>query len=256
MAAEDNFNCSLCGEICKRGVRVACCSVIGCRGCATKAVTKDKVCWNINCGASLTTKDLINDDELRGKVNHFMAKKKAEEEVVKNEEETDIASKKKADVDAMIEYGDEKMKDKEKNRITKEMVNTGPSPKKLEGLEKNELEMKTHITVDMIKSRNKEFDQKLNAVERGSKELRYGAQLELLFTFSESKARCRVCRQELSGDFMVLKHIQMKHKEVYNNIKVVLGAPNMNSLDLCLHKAIKSEFMFAQQDVFPCPVDY
>jgi len=212
------------------------------------------------------TKDLDNDDELRGKVDLYMAKKKAEEEVVKtikkaeeevmkNAEETDIASKKN-DVDAMIEHGDKKMKDEVKNRILEDKVDKDPCPKKLEGLEKEELEMKTHITVDMIKSRNKEFDQKLNEVERGSKELRYGAQLELLFTFSESKARCRVCRQELSGDFMVLKHIQMKHKEVYNNIKVVLGAPNMNSLDLCLHKAIKSEFMFAQQDVFPCPVDY
>merc|ERR1712106_78352 len=53
------------------------------------------------------------------------------------------------------------------------------------------------LTMEMMRARNDEFNSKLNEVERKCNELRYGAQLELMFTFGDKKARCRLCAQEL-----------------------------------------------------------
>jgi len=78
MGQEEDLKCQICGEICKRGVKVTCCGAFGCRACCVKAVTRDKKCWK--CGTALTSKDLVNDDELRAKVDKYVAQKKAEAE--------------------------------------------------------------------------------------------------------------------------------------------------------------------------------
>merc|ERR1712059_127204 len=109
---------------------------------------------------------------LRGRVDSFTAKKRAEEE----------AAKKKAEEDAKKKLEDEKKK-ADDNRKTEVKSNIGPPDKKLKVADNGEKDTNCHITMDVIKSRNQEFDQKLNEIERRSKELRYGAQLELLFTF-------------------------------------------------------------------------
>ena len=64
------------------------------------------------------------------------------------------------------------------------------------------------VTLQMMRERNEEFEAKMNSVERASKELRlirilytsfvnqidskirYGAQLELMYYFDKTEARC------------------------------------------------------------------
>jgi len=305
--------CGICQEICKRGVKLGCCSCVGCRACATKFITREKKCWNSGCEALVTTKDLINDEELRKRVEVFLAanankeaeakkleEKKAQEEAKKIEEEKkkkeelekqeekkrmDNEAKLKAEQeaekankarlqaaaeakkaqDAKTKAAEEAKKAQEaktkaeesRKRVAEERSQAG-SNAKLAKNDANGTKMveSSGLTIEMMRERNEEFNSKLNEVERKCNELRYGAQLELLFTFGEKKAKCRLCSQELQGDFVVLKHVQMKHKDVYNNIKTVLGSPNLNGLNLCLHKAIKAEFVFAQKEIFPCVVSY
>ena len=79
MVISDSIKCGICSEACKRGVKVPCCSAIACRACATKSVTRNKICWNKECAAEIRTGDLINDEALREAVDKFQtAKKEAE----------------------------------------------------------------------------------------------------------------------------------------------------------------------------------
>lgn len=403
MTREEELKCQICGEICKRGVKVTCCSAIGCRACCVKAVTRDKKCWNASCGAAITSKDLVNDDELRGKVDKYMAQKKAEADkpvlaelptpvptnqkkgetetpglptpvptnqkniesektglptpvpsspmkpetpstkktdtppsdvphtidtasvavpkitdtplssVIKNIDTTSTAGANKtntplspvviktntpttaAETESSASLATDKnfpppvstnkssspQSGQKKNctspsasdsnstdtvtvnqitpsNDTETKTGNEPPPKKQKVpiiQEKENTSGKVTVSLDMMKQRNQEFDQNLNEVEKASKELRYGALLELMFTFSNVNAKCRMCFDEIKSDFMVLKHIQMKHKDLYQNFKVVLSAPNLNQLNLFLHKAIKAEFLYAQKGEFPIPVD-
>lgn len=290
--------CGICHEICKRGVKLGCCSCIACRACATKFITREKKCWNSGCEALVTTKDLINDEELRKRVEVFLAanvnkeaeakkveeEKKSQEEAKKVKEEKEALAKqeekKRIDNEAKLKAGQEaekankakvqaaeeakkaqeaktKAEEESKKRVAEDKSQAGAIAKVAKNDANNmNLIDGTGLTIEMMRERNEEFNSKLNEIERKCNELRYGAQLELMFTFGDKKAKCRLCSQELQGDFVVLKHVQMKHKDVYNNIKTVLGAPNLNGLNLCLHKAIKAEFVFAQKETFPCVVSY
>jgi len=279
---EEGVLCGMCGEVCKRGVRLGCCSSIGCRACATKFITREKKCWNSGCEALITTKDLINDDALRARVDAFLAKKnqveaeakKAEEER-KRAEESKVEEERRKKEAAEREAAEAARKAEEEAKRKKEAARKAEEESKrkkeeerlrLENTKKpsqNSIPNVTNnhgsegsLTIDMMRQRNEEFDLKLTHIERKCNELRYGAQLELMFTFGDKKASCRLCGQELQGDFVVLKHVQMKHKDIYQDMKTVLGAPNLNGLNLCLHKAIKAEFTFAQKQIFPCPVEY
>jgi len=134
------------------------------------------------------------------------------------------------------------------------------------------------VTLQMMKDRNEEFDSKMNSIERASKELRYGAQLELLFFFDKTGASCKISGEQLNTEKLTLSHLQQKLKVMvqsvgiettkegiisyhlpeveYNNLKTVLNPPDNNMLTLCLQKAIKSEFTFAREQTFPVPVNY
>ena len=59
--------CSICDEVCKRGVKFRCCSMRACRACATIKLSKNKKCWNEKCGKEniVPETDLINDVLLR-----------------------------------------------------------------------------------------------------------------------------------------------------------------------------------------------
>merc|ERR1711953_1538752 len=64
-----SIRCRLCGEACKRGVSLACCSTISCRACATKSITTVRTCWG--CGQTTSTAALVNDEQLRQNVERF-----------------------------------------------------------------------------------------------------------------------------------------------------------------------------------------
>ena len=51
------LSCEICGDICKRGITVPCCSAQACGGCAILKVTKTKECWN--CKENVTTQGRI-----------------------------------------------------------------------------------------------------------------------------------------------------------------------------------------------------
>merc|ERR1712105_221793 len=57
-----------------------------------------------------------------------------------------------------------------------------------------------------------------NSVEHASKELRYGAQLELMYYFDKTEASCKICGDQLNSEKLTLSHLQQKHKVEYNNL--------------------------------------
>jgi len=63
------LSCEICGEICKRGITVPCCSAQACGGCAILKVTKTKECWN--CKENVTTQDFVKDQDLRDGVDEM-----------------------------------------------------------------------------------------------------------------------------------------------------------------------------------------
>jgi len=229
----DSIKCWCCGEVCKRGVKVACCSAIACRACATKSVTRNKICWNGECGTAMKTGDLVNDEALREAVDKFNAERKAAE-VTKNDEE-----KPKHEQQVVSE-----------NKPTE---NGGPPPKKTKP---NAEIIPQGVSLAKMKERNEEFDRCMLPNERASKELRFGAQLELMLEFQANNASCLICSEQLKSEFTILKHIQLKHKKEYEQMKTVLGASNLNTLNMFIHKAIRSEFLYQQKQVFPITVNY
>merc|ERR550525_733015 len=89
------LKCGICAQLCKRGVKLACCGAVGCRSCATKTITRDKKCWSF--GSEALSKDLLNDEGLRLGVEKFQKGEWTEEDgesrvELKNEEQEFIRS--------------------------------------------------------------------------------------------------------------------------------------------------------------------
>ena len=57
-AVPPSLQCSVCREACKRAVKMTCCSIIACRGCAVKNLLKAKKCWSADCGKDATTANM------------------------------------------------------------------------------------------------------------------------------------------------------------------------------------------------------
>lgn len=68
----DLLKCSVCEEICKRGVSMSCCGTAACRGCAVKKLTAKRECWIETCSAiGISSDKLENDELLRTAIEHF-----------------------------------------------------------------------------------------------------------------------------------------------------------------------------------------
>jgi len=82
-----SLQCCLCGNLCRKGMRVACSSTAVCWGCAVKKITSTHVCWQ--CGQPNITTDshLVRDQVLRSFVEQFVRTGKldpAHEQALKN----------------------------------------------------------------------------------------------------------------------------------------------------------------------------
>eukprot|EP00092_Neocalanus_flemingeri_P038953 GFUD01042407.1.p1 GENE.GFUD01042407.1~~GFUD01042407.1.p1 ORF type:complete len:175 (-),score=39.37 GFUD01042407.1:215-739(-) len=99
LTVPESIVCSICSEVCKRGVKVDCCSAIACRSCATRSVTRNKTCWNGACAKQIKTGDLINDETLREEVDKYQTVRKEAEGKIKAEQE----AKEKAEREAVEE---------------------------------------------------------------------------------------------------------------------------------------------------------
>lgn len=245
--------CKICGEVCKRGVKLGCCSTVGCRSCATKSITRDKKCWN--CGTEALSKDMINDEELRSKVEKFQ---KGEWSQVKDDTKSTlmkspapvptIQTPNKPTPTSLPGPSNTSNVDNKNIPVRKEpepMV--GVTPRKKYGVE---------VSLEMMKKRNLEFEEKLSDIEKACKELQFGAQLELMFTFDQTQAGCRMCGENFESEELTLLHLQQQHKVEFGHLKTVLNPPNNNVLQLQLQKAIHSEFMFAKDGTFPFQISY
>merc|ERR1719367_1915475 len=228
-----SLQCGICSQLCKRGVKLAC-------SCATKTITRDKKCWS--CGSEALSKDLLNDEGLRLGVEKFQKGEWKEEEDGKKNDEQELIKSAEEEIKAKAAK-----KAAQKREMPDSGVN-GSSPAKKANL--------MEVTLQMMRERNEEFEAKMNSVERASKELRYGAQLELMYYFDKTEASCKICGDQLNSEKLTLSHLQQKHKVEYNNLKTVLSPPDNNMLTLCLQKALKSEFIFAREQIFPVPVNY
>eukprot|EP00092_Neocalanus_flemingeri_P026031 GFUD01028216.1.p1 GENE.GFUD01028216.1~~GFUD01028216.1.p1 ORF type:complete len:258 (+),score=87.62 GFUD01028216.1:164-937(+) len=253
LTVPESIVCSICSEVCKRGVKVDCCSAIACRSCATRSVTRNKTCWNGACAKQIKTGDLINDETLREEVDKYQTVKKEAEGKIKAEQE----AKEKAEKEAVEEEKEgTTKKDAEfnnENESDESKKDGAPPPKKA----KSESELMSEgISLAMMQERNDEFDRCMLPTERDSKELRFGAQLELMLEFRLNNASCLICGEQLKSEFIILKHLQLKHKTEYDQMKAVLGATNINTLNMFLHKAIRSEFLYQKKKVFPISVIY
>jgi len=310
----DDVKCKICGEACKRGVKLGCCSTIACRTCATKTITRDKKCWT--CGKEALSKDMINDEELRTRVDKFQkgesttdAKKDAElmkppatipnkttgaspakppatspgkppatspvKPPATSPTKPPATSPAKPPVTSPVKppvtspakpANNQAAKNPEKSFIKSAEEEMKAKATKTAGLKRDadtakdvspkKLAVTTKVSLEMMKERNKEFDDKMNNVEKASKELRFGAQLELMFNFDADQACCRMCGENFESEKLTQNHLQHQHKVEYGHLKTVLSQPNNNMLTLCIQKAIKSEFLYAKNQIFPVPVNY
>jgi len=114
--------------------------------------------------------------------------------------------------------------------------------------------MNMGVSLAKMKERNCEFERCMSPDEKACNELRFGAQLELLLKFTADHARCLMCGKRLASEFLILKHIQLKHKVEYGQLRTVLQITNMNTLNMLVHKAIRAEFSYQQKQIFPIPV--
>jgi len=283
-----SIQCGICSKVCKRGVKVECCSSKACRSCATQHVTRYKVCWATACGVKTRTGDLVNYEELREDVDKYLKKGKKiglDKEGMNKKEETgsDEAIIGRTVVkDILADLINESIKtvahlDHNHNVAAKESIMSESEEdvefivvraavsgeemskeltKRFAALESEIVPMNMGVSLTKMLDRNAEFDRCMSPVEKESKELRFGAQLELLLMFEKDHARCLMCGQLLDTDFLILKHIQLKHKQEYGQLKTVFQVTNMNTLNMLLHKAIRSEFLFLQNHIFPIPVLY
>jgi len=309
----DSLKCGLCSQACKRGVKVPCCNTRACRGCATKHVTRTKVCWNEDCGVKIRTGDMIIDQELRDDVDKFLCRVKSdmpvlvlddnkkqpevysgdlitkdeqhdnyasnsaekesteeirEKDTINNE---DINEKTIEELPPFESNDDDSVPREEKNDTPVEMTNV-ECPDDVsdfyetealsmdviceEDIDTPETEsMNMGVSLAKMRERNSEFERCMSPVERACKELRFGAQLELMLKFETNRARCLMCGKTLGTEFLIMKHLQLKHKDEYERLRIVLEITNMNTLNMFVHKAIRSEFLFQQKEVFPIPVD-
>lgn len=273
--------CGICTQLCKRGAKLLCCGAIACRACATKTITRDKKCWL--CDKEALSKDLVNDDELRGMVDKFQKGEWTEPEAKKPEVKTpEVKTPVKTPMKTPVKTPEVKTPEvkKPEPQLMKPPAAV-PAAKKVETAEdvmkaraaKNIAEKRkteaasagspkikkanmAEVSLQMMKERNTEFEEKMNPVEKASKELRFGAQLELMFTFNESDASCRMCGEQFTTEKLTQTHLQQSHKDQYQHLKAVLSPPDNNMLQLCLQKALKSEFLFAREQTFPVPVNY
>jgi len=111
--------CKICHSTCTRGVTMACCGTQACRGCATKAVTAKKICWN--CPMVSKTDSLINDEELRTAAKLFKEGEFVPKEVVekikarlgKTKTRKDNKKKQALKSESDVDKGGEKTKEKQ-----------------------------------------------------------------------------------------------------------------------------------------------
>ena len=92
--------------------------------------------------------------------------------------------------------------------------------------------------------------------EKNCIELRVGAQLELMYEFDSSGAVCLGCSGNIGGESLILEHLVFKRKSEFGHLKTVLKQVNDNSMKNMISKAVKSEFLYAEKQIFPCKVDY
>ena len=220
----DKIKCKICSEVCKRGVRVNCCNTVACRACATKSITTNRVCWNDSCKQSVTTAQLVNDENLRQQVDRFSKGEEVDETVL-----LEITVKQRQDDDQ------------------------GPPVKKTKTHDNKTDEYIVHF--QMMKQRNIEFDKCLLPEEKNCVELRYGAQLELIFEFSEAGAECLMCSEECSQEAGITHHFINKHRNQFDNMKKVLREHSEELAKQNISKAIQSEFVYAAEQRFPCNVE-
>ena len=252
-----------------------CCSWVACRACATKSVTRNKTCWNSECSTATKTGDLINDEALREAVESFNNKRKEAEANKKEVENGQSAGNNaKENIEAAVGMNINEVNNVSNNEAKPNEMETpinmingsavessngsttkndDPPSKKAKT---DESLLSDGVSLQAMKERNDEFDRCMLPQERESKELRFGAQLELMLDFNPENANCLICGELLKSEFIILKHVQLKHKKEYDQMKTVLGATNLNTLNMFLHKAIRSEFLYQQKQVFPIPVNY
>jgi len=282
----ESIQCGICSQVCKRGVKVLCCNIRACRSCATHHVTRKKICWNTSCGKQIKTGDLVNDEALREDVEKYQnnLKNMAATDAVEHIKEDKTSKSEEGPKDIEAEDSDLKSENTEDNaHNNQENTDVGGKTEDME-LNNEEVEfivvkaalsgeemstetfnnvasdetvsMNMGVSLAKMMERNSEFERCMSPTEKECNELRFGAQLELLLQFEAEYAKCLMCGQHIDTEFLILKHIQLKHKQEYGQLKTVLQTSNMNTLNMFLHKAIRSEFVYQQSQIFPVPVVY
>jgi len=242
MEIPESIKCGICADACKRGVKTPCCSAIACRACATKSITRNKLCWNQSCAKAMRTSDLINDEALRDAVDKFQTERK--QGAAKQKELQDQEQEENKTINKSVVQAEEKEEQKS--------ASNGTNNEKSDNVIKPTI-IKEISLIQMLE-RNEEFNKCMMPDERSCNELRYGAMLELMFDFQFDKAVCLLCSESVKSEFMILKHIQLKHKKEYDQMKTVLKTTNLNTLNMFIHKAIRSEFLYQQKKIFPIEI--
>eukprot|EP00092_Neocalanus_flemingeri_P040834 GFUD01044453.1.p1 GENE.GFUD01044453.1~~GFUD01044453.1.p1 ORF type:complete len:601 (+),score=162.83 GFUD01044453.1:671-2473(+) len=68
-----SLQCSLCSNVCRRGMRLACGPAVACWGCAVKEINIKRTCWMCGEVEISTESHLVKDPVLRAFVDHFVS---------------------------------------------------------------------------------------------------------------------------------------------------------------------------------------
>ena len=202
--------CFICGKLCKKGVKLICCGVQGCLSCVTETVLTNKKCWG--CSEEVTTEDIVGYLTLRMRIEKFH---KGEYPDSNNNTDTETDSETEDETES-----------------------------------EDETEV---VTLRMMMNRNSDFDTNMNAEERSCEELRMAAQLELLFNFQEADATCGMthavcllCGKITISEEIAQKHLQQRHNQQIENMKIAIGFRCDRMMHACLKSSLKAEFLFVK----------
>jgi len=251
----ESIKCKLCGEVCKRGVSLGCCGTIACRSCATKSITTTRICWNVDCKKTVTTSQLVNDENLRQRVDKYSKGELKDNDVqggggdVRAENDKSVSSSSSNNIEK-VANSEEKhdqppvKKFKNNNNFTNGGGGGGC------------YNCNNQVTLNQMRERNAEFDRCLLPAEKNCQELRVGAQLELMYEFDSSSAVCLGCSGNIGGENLIIEHLTLKRSSEFGYLKTILKQADDNNLKNMISKAVKSEFLYAEKQIFPCKVEY
>ena len=111
-----------------------------------------------------------------------------------------------------------------------------------------------YITMEMMTQRNLVFETIMKPRGKATEELRFAAQIALLFAFRAanktcgiSHAVCHICGKITITEDLTHMHLEYRHQVQYMNMMTVLKISCRQRMYNCIKRSIQAEFLFARE---------